>query len=161
MEKEIVPYELALRLKNLGFSELVNYFYSNGGILHPRVLSSGYEPMDFEPSDFCENFNTNVKYQVGNSYYFENVISAPTISQVFRWFRDKQDMCGYVRRGSKTMHEHLKKEGFAVRDYEWSIITTEGVYLNCRGMENTYEEAELACIEKLIEIVESQKEQND
>jgi hypothetical protein len=133
MENEFVPYELALRLKALGFDEPCFGYYDNQR-----------KEIDTISSDVCERLckhDTHVK--------------APTFSQAFRWFREEQDMCGYVRRGSKTIHEHLKKEGFTVRDYEWSIATTEGISLNCRGMENSYEEAELECLEKLIKIVES------
>jgi hypothetical protein len=61
--------------------------------------------------------------------------SAPTFSQVFRWFREKYNI-------------HIRIEKYDETKWwaNWGSWTSE-VY-------DSYEEAELACLEKLIEIVE-------
>lgn len=81
-----VPYELAKLAKEKGFNELSNYFYTQKGELKPRILTSGDEPMNFEPEDFFENFNTIVKYEVNGVY--QSVITAPLWQQLVDWFRE-------------------------------------------------------------------------
>ena len=67
--------------------------------------------------------------------------SAPTFSQAFRWFRENHGLYQFISK------EHL---GFtyALLDeiYNFHIIHF-----------NTYEEAELACLMKLIEIVKTKQ----
>ena len=73
------------------------------------------------------------------------VISAPTFAQAFRFFRDKYELY-YTIEGSK-------KYGFAFFIYYENDDNGE-----LKSKEYfTYEEAELACLEKLIEIVENNK----
>jgi len=74
MEKEFVPYELAVKLKELGFDNLCVFLYYNNGnnyvIAEPLIKNSdlsGYEE-----------------------------ITAPTFSQAFRFFREKYDISSYV-----------------------------------------------------------------
>ena len=65
MEKEFIPYQTALDLKELGFDEpCIKYYWTDG------MFSKGYE----------DPFNYNKR---------DNVISSPTYSQAFRWFREK------------------------------------------------------------------------
>jgi len=76
-------------------------------------------------------------------------ISAPTFSQAFRWFREKYDLVSWVRR----------RPGF-VKEYSWYISDfndedPDEYYFDLHI--ETYEEAELACLIKLLEIVESEK----
>ena len=76
----------------------------------------------------------------GKIFNSNNGCLAPTFSQAFRWFRKK----GYdtkVQKESKSLYL-----GFYWTGVSWITI---GV--------GSYEEAELACLEKLLEIVE-QKE---
>ena len=133
MEKEFVPYEEALALKELGF---------DGGYLGLYVKNQ-------------------VELLVGNNFgeigFYD--IKAPLYQQAFRWFREEHGICGYVRRGNNTFHEHLKDKGFTVHDYEWRVYNTDGEHLSGRGMRDTYEEAELACLRKLIEIVNQNKDE--
>jgi hypothetical protein len=64
--------------------------------------------------------------------------------QAFRWFREKYGLIGWVE--GKLMYKYCIE----------SNIPTDG-QLN-RFPFKSYEEAELACLEKLIEIVESKTE---
>lgn len=74
-----------------------------------------------------------------NDYVF---ISAPTFSQAFRWFREKYEL----------MSEIIWMSALPTHNTFSARITssekTENM-LEC----NTYEEAELECLKKLIEIV--------
>ena len=106
MEKEFIPYEQALELKELGFDEPCLAY------LKPNVLT--YEITIGEFNEF--------------EYH-----SAPLYQQAFRWFREKYNL-------------HFP---IAVSDGFWFFERWRiGVY-------KTYEEAELACLTKLIEIVEN------
>jgi hypothetical protein len=116
MKKEFVPYELALRMKQLGFDERCIMHWWKGKL-------SYYQMGDFSPTH----------------------TPAPTFSQVFRWFREK----GYRYTISSDLYE---KNGRFYFD-TW----TDGLIVSMfeSGFKyTTYEEAELACLKKLIEIVE-------
>ena len=121
MEKEFVPYELALRLNELGFDEKCIMHWWKGKL-------SYYQMGDFSPTH----------------------TSAPIYSQAFRWFREKYKI--HVSYGT-TSDYHEERNGFVISNY----IDGSRNNLFTNWEVGTYEEAELACLEKLIEIIE-QKE---
>jgi hypothetical protein len=67
--------------------------------------------------------------------------SAPLYQQTFRWFREKHNLKSCIM--FRTSMEDNKEY------YDWLIKGQEVVYRHF----NTYEEAELTCLKKLIEIV--------
>jgi hypothetical protein len=80
MEKEFVPYELALELKQLGFDEpCFGYYHLNEG------YTKGYA--------FCY-FNEPKRYES------DSAVLTPTFSQAFRWFREKHGLVGIVKFGT-------------------------------------------------------------
>ena len=113
LEKEFVPYQEALELKDLGFDEPCFTSFNN------KDLVDWWE--DPEP--------------IRNSELVQGYITAPTFSQTFRFFREKYNL-----------HYSI-----GVRDGIWFFDRW------CFDGYKTYEEAELACLRKLIEIV---KEEN-
>jgi hypothetical protein len=115
MEKEFVPYELAVKLKALGFDEPCFGFYQRGDFLKIKVLRINLFP---RIDDSC---------------------LAPTFSQAFRWFREKGYHCGIIPRYDE-FHYFIKD---FVNDKEYDDVYNI----------SSYEEAELACLRKLIEIV--------
>jgi hypothetical protein len=123
MSKEFVPYELAVKLKELGFDEPCFGYYDNAGKLY---YNTNGQPVE---KDWV---------WVDNQILPTDMILVPTFSQAFRWFRENHDL-NYV----------------IVKAESW-FYTING----CNTQEgfNTYEEAELACLTKLIEIVEQQKQ---
>jgi hypothetical protein len=70
MNKEFIPYELALEIKQLGFTEpcLASYYHAG------RRL------------DICEYIN-----------HGEYTVLAPTYSQAFRWFREKHNLKSWIQ----------------------------------------------------------------
>lgn len=63
----------------------------------------------------------------------------PTFSQAFRWFREKYKMCHWVYQSNDE-------------SYFYSILK-QGRYLVTNSSEyKTYEEAEIECLKKLIEL---------
>jgi len=76
MNKEFIPYEQALELKELGFDE---YCYAK------------YNRKEFQHNSLGGNINYN------DISYGNNLISAPLYQQVFRWFREKYGWIGGIR----------------------------------------------------------------
>jgi hypothetical protein len=111
MEKEFVPYDRALKLKQLGFDEPCFGIYTVSNKKLFIVTPSKDESFGY--------------------------LNTPTFSQAFRFFREKYDL-HYLR---PTKYSETKW---------WGIGGNTKV---C----DSYEEAELACLNKLIEIVEGRE----
>lgn len=77
------------------------------------------------------------------SLSFKKNLPIPLYHQAFRWFREKHGHNGVI--------EGSKRFGF-----EWCIYRDEFEYIKPPNNSDTYEEAELVCIKKLIEIVKNQ-----
>jgi hypothetical protein len=82
-------------------------------------------------------------------------LDVPIYQQAFRWFRKKHELLSW------TFTPFGVSNGYFWEIVNLSNIVIEGGFSSGQsGQFNTYEEAELACLEKLIEIVE-QKEKYD
>lgn len=127
MEKEFVPYEQALALKELGFDEecLVLYDGRNSNEIYFNSVRDGSG--DYRP------FKSNDKL---------GWIGAPLYQQAFRWFREKHDLFGIVQ-----------GKGYNHRRYY--MYTINGEWHPSQSTFDIYEEAELACLKKLIELVKN------
>ncbi len=118
MEKEFVPYELAVKLKSIGFDESCFGCYDEKGVFGLTIIS-------------IKQYYNNSKEDTWNC-------AAPTFSQAFRWFREKHSL-GHMINGI---------------GYEAFCIGVGGTVAIFSPFEfKTYEEAELACLMKLIEVV--------
>ena len=125
MNKEFIPYKQALALKELGFDE---------PCFKCKVI--GQEHLDYTPSDY-DDFPEQKEVEV----------LIPTFSQAFRWFRENKlsdaCICRYQSRDDGGIYFYY------VINHDYGIEETrhfkEGFF--------SYEEAELACLDKLIEIV--------
>ena len=121
MNKEFIPYQQALALKELGFDEPCFKVYDTMGYLQDEQTMLNME------LDYCP---------------------APTFSQAFRWFREKYYLHSYIK-CSCSVNE--------IFSFDWIIHkimnagTKEENFLT--DYERTYEEAELECLIKLIQIV--------
>jgi len=124
MNKEFIPYEQSLELKELGFYEDVFAVY--------EIIDEYTQKFLFE----YKNKDNIFSYQ----------ISAPLYQQAFRWFREKYGIM-------YTVHNNIEN---------WKN-TFHGAYSKINSNYEsdytddfkTYEEAELACLKKLIEIVKN------
>jgi hypothetical protein len=70
------------------------------------------------------------------------IIGAPLYQQAFRWFREKYDLFGVV-----------EGKGYDYKRYY--VYSINGKWHPSQPVLDTYEEAELACLIKLIEIVKN------
>lgn len=78
--------------------------------------------------------------------YYGQICSAPLYQQAFKWFREKYDLHAYVDSMRLTTGETV---------YSYVIEITDGEESDDGKNWKTYEEAELACLIKLIEIVKN------
>ena len=122
IEKEFIPYEQALELKELGFDEPCFGFYV--------PLLDGTQ--EFE----LMNFESQGK----------KVVLAPLWQQAFRFFREKYGL-HYI------ICKNIQMDGYGYRE----VILIPYMEENENTIFKTYEEAEVECLVKLIEIA---KEQN-
>jgi hypothetical protein len=118
MNKEFIPYEQALELKELGFDE--------------QCLACYLADTLFTSNDIIYN-STDIP-----------VIKAPLYQQAFRWFEYK----GY--------RNYVASNQFGGKVNYWFAITPpeELTYSDTEGR-TIKEEAELACLKKLIELVKN------
>ena len=145
MEAEFIPYEIALELKELGFDEPCFATY--------RTHAVGSK----KPFEYDLDYHTKVEMSSNvipiNSEYTEESkwISAPTYSQAFKWFREK------YKPEEINFYIHLLDTHSTPKKYLPCYTIRRGVDVIEVKTSNTYEEAELECLRKLIEIVKEQK----
>ncbi len=137
MKNEFVTHDIALALKKLGFNEKCLACYDEKGVFGLTVMS-------------IKKYYTNSKEDTWNC-------AAPLYQQAFRWFREKYNLRGFI-----GFRPNVKKFDYHVYD-----MTLSGVeYAKQRTMEEfnkdpkvgTYEETEIACLRKLIEIVKNKED---
>jgi hypothetical protein len=135
MEKEFTTYEQALVLKELGFDEPCFGYYVDGEL---RGINLGMEELGgIKPYYQKFGFHTLSNHDIDNPSKI--VITAPLYQQAFRWFREKYKLDSWV---------------YKSRDYAYFYsILRDSRYLSPSIEFKTYEEAELECLKKLIEIV--------
>ena len=129
MKKEFIPYEQALALKELGFDEPCFGYHINES-KELLILTS----------------EKDINYLTGTSS--KTFILAPTYSQAFRWFREKYHIHA----------EPFYKGGLTKQTswYDYKIYSTiDWIDTNHKQQWKNYEEAELECLKKLIEIVKT------
>jgi hypothetical protein len=140
MEKEFIGYTEALELKELGFDEhcLLKIQYSSGTDISGRKyqnsiwLGNGYE---------AEINDKKIKYKFPkHSEQCYGTLGIPTFSQAFRWFREKYGLYADIYRNGVKFNACIED---LITGSSKETVTDNGV---------EYEEAELECLKKLIEI---------
>lgn len=141
-EEEFITCKQAVSLKELGFNKpciAIFNIYENKR-LKPDIIPIRQNGSN-KPNGLWDW--TTVAYDKK-----EDDILAPTRHQAFKWFREKHNQHSFI-------HYHSKPE-YTIRVYDditlyWSL--DEKISFK------TYEEAESACLDKLIEIVKNKKDE--
>ena len=124
LEKEFIPYEQSLELKELGFDEPCLGVYYESKTFYSYTKSKGVKNSD----------------KTSQSWVF----TAPLYQQSFRWFREKYNLKSWVQ-------EHTTDTFiYEIRPHKLSDYKEGEIYTY-----KTYQETELACLKKLIEIVKN------
>ena len=127
IEKEFVPYDLALELKELGFKEECFAFYGLSRDDYKTIRLSIFQ-----------NLKTDYLPDV---HHLDVTCDAPTFSQAFRFFREKYGL-HYI------ICKNIQMDGYGYRE----VILSPYMEENENTIFKTYEEAEVECLVKLIEI---------
>ncbi len=126
LEKEFVPYEQAIALEELGFDE--PHFKSYVGISNNGDIK-------------------DCTYVLCNGKLNNDDVSAPTFSQAFRWLLKHYNLYGVI---IPTITMNWTFKTMTVVEDIMEVPPYKHIDANDY---KTYEEAELACLIKLIEIV--------
>jgi len=78
-QKDFIPYEQALELKELYFNEPCGYLYNSS--------DDNPKPYPCDTLGLIQDWNTLYRKDTNN-----HLLSAPLYQQVFRWFREKHDV---------------------------------------------------------------------
>jgi len=139
MKNEFITYEQAVALKELGFDERCFGHYNPNGVFFWKILCSD------EDNDHTLSVK-DIMEHVADGY-----VEAPLYQQAFRWFREKHNLCGEVY----TVNMGAIDYTFQIRDLYSEDIKHDNFEAYTGGYVGTfltYEEAESACLDKLIEI---------
>jgi hypothetical protein len=135
MKNQFIPYDLALALKELGFDEKCLTYYFEDGTFSDAIE----EDETAYPGD--------IRFLNHQNSYGENV-SAPLYQQAFRWFREEYNLWVEISKPHSwllTVSDKEQNKRMSLEDYDGYIEPL------------SYEEAELACLKKLIKIVKTNK----
>ena len=147
MKNLFAPYQPSLDMRDLGFDEPCITSYDTEGKLR--------NPFDYNNSEYNDNLNRqsyfeDAKHFVQNSTINKEsgFIAAPMYEQAFRWFREKYNcVCEIIR---KEVGNHSEFIG-------WVYIDDRKIDVVSYWDSKSYEEAQLECLKKLIQII---KEKN-
>ncbi|MEE8564890.1 MAG: hypothetical protein V3S79_00740 [Candidatus Thermoplasmatota archaeon] len=131
MKNEFVTHDIALALKKLGFNEKCLACYDEKGVFGLTVMS-------------IKKYYTNSKEDTWNC-------AAPLYQQAFRWFREKHSLTGRPTIGNQEY-------SFRIFDEKEDKTIREGVRELGAHFNGSYEQAELACLRRLIEIVKNKED---
>lgn len=113
-------------------------------------VASELKELGFDESCFgyydCER---DFKFLPNKSEFLECEFAAPTFSHVFRFFREKYDLFGCIDLHVSTpLHWYVRIDKISINDYLYHSEDDSIYYAN-------YEDAELACLKLLIELVKN------
>ena len=136
MEKEFVPFKTAKKLRTIGFDESCCAFYEEERVVNKPQMVDDKDQYRMSGWRTCKNSEVPTHY-----------FAVPTFSQAFRWFRDK----GYR---FNVVNDSTQVDG----NYFYDVWFIGKFLFESNYIYKTYEESELACLDKLIEIVENKSE---
>lgn len=138
--KDHLPYEESAQLKKLGFKECCFFSFDNCST-----------PMR------CSDLRTNDQKFYGVNYNSSSYTSQPTFAQAFRWFRDNYQLFHEIQIDQTTEPKYCfelakftsNPNDLTEKEWGWERILNDETW----GLYRKYEEAEFACLKKLIKIV--------
>lgn len=129
MEKQFVPYELAVKLKELGFDDLCLARFNGGGF----YMLPAYDPLrnsEIKEPWFC---------------------TAPLWQQAFDWFRTNHDIIAWINPSYSCYNLNIVKYN-KIKDKNINIA--DGLEFKDFI---SYEECLKECLEKMIKILENER----
>jgi len=136
MNKEFIPYDQALELKELGFDD-------------ECLLQYNLTYDEDDKTIGVELFNASDCIVTSSRNY---PIKAPLYQQAFRWFREKYSCQSYIQFMNNSYAYWI---GIKSIDFYYHSFNSTPRDMKIDSSWETYEEAELACLKNLIEIVKN------
>jgi hypothetical protein len=141
MKKEFVTYNIALRLKALGFNEPCLAFYQTEYVeVTPQLVDDDYE---YKMTGFRTCKNSEIP---------DHYVAAATLRQAFEWFRAR-NLFSTINIDQtmepKFCYSIIKYNQDQDGQFDWQTIVFNS------DLERSYELAEVSCIEKLCDTLES------
>ncbi len=143
IEQDFIPYKQALELKELGLN-LICFEMSR----HEKKCEEQEKP------NGCQLHNLHCGFPDCTIDKTIVPIPLPLYQQAFRWFREKYNLCGEIYSTNTGSIDF----SFMIRDLATELYIYDNFQANTGGYSGTfetYEEVELACLIKLIEIVKN------
>jgi len=134
MDKEFIPYQEAIELKELGFDDPCFTHYLNSVLLTNSLVVDKREI---------------------NSYFDQIRVAAPLYQQAFRWFRKNYRLHSEITVGVKGFtflwRPYYDTNGKNPNNSVFDIESFKGQFV----FFESFEEAELACLKELIKITKN------
>jgi hypothetical protein len=129
MNKEFVTYDIAKKLKELGFDEECLMWYPHEKLLTADLIFTQYK----DTEEFC---------------------NAPLRQQAFRWLRDKYK---YMHGIDDIAIMTSSGNGYRFRYSIWKILGTYDSLVQDNSTLGylTYEDAEIACLKHIINLIKT------
>lgn len=143
-ESNFIPYAEALAMKELGFDEECLTWFRDG------------ELVTWVEDDFDVSYPGDSKFIGYTNSDLHDIVTAPLYQQAFKWFRDKHFMMHLIspyefKCEIEFLDDFSDSEQYGRFYNHIHLCDDDGDELKFK----TYEEAELACLRKLIELVKS------
>ena len=106
------------------------------------IKSIGFDELCFGYYGIEDELNIEISCNLDHNLIRRNFIAAPLYQQAYSWFRDKHNLDSWIYCPNES-------KGY------FAIILKHKRFVSYHEQFNTYEEAELACLNKLIEIVKN------
>lgn len=137
MKEQFVPYEQALKLKELGFYEPCLALWQSIKKGEPFVNIKDEQMINYLLTKNLEDV--------------EYIVKAPLWQQAFDWFREKHKLAGCVDCLSKEFVDFMPE--ICEKPFRVHITHTVKSGISYLMEFDSYEEGRQACLEKLIEII--------
>lgn len=151
MVEQFVPYEIALKLKELGFNlPCFAWYYipeiERTGDIILHYTERGKEIQECSTSSMCVEYRKYLKAEhccntIQNRS--KHIVTAPLYQQIFKWFREEYDICWFIKTEYPNNYGLYIHNGEDYNFYRY----------------NSYEQAENECLNHLINLLKSK--QND
>lgn len=147
MKEQFVPYEIALKLKELGFDELCFAHYVNGDLITKTAI------LKSSTMQYYQQNNINPSNQ-----YKDKKCTAPLWQQVIDWFREKHNIHIEIELTDNTMQFYYQ---YCIVDsknrecHDEDMIDQATRIYNYNEKFNTFYEAREQAILKAIELIKN------
>jgi hypothetical protein len=129
MKEQVIPYGLALELKELGFDDMtLGVYYINDNDKEVIVSMPPYV------------------YGKGHGIYKKHNVLVPLWQQAFDWFREEHTLHSYIERYDDDTFDYTISSKVFVEEIDYGD-----------GPFELYRDAQVACLDRLIQIVKNKK----